>query len=366
MRIVFKTSYDADINYFRHGAQAAWYLLLAVLAVLLPLFFDTFWLGEMTNLLIWAIAGMGLMILVGQTGQASLGHAAFLAVGCYANVLLQERLGLPFILSFPLAGVIAGLAGVLIAIPTTKLHGIYLAIGTLAISILTDDLIVIAEPLTNGVVGLFAPTISILGLEIDRYGNPERFYWLVLIVTILVVLAYRNLLRSPLGRSFAAVRDSEVSAQAMGVNIARTKAVSFGISTAITGLAGALMGHFAGIFNNETFNIIISIQLLMMIVIGGLGSIHGAFFGAIVVALMPQAIAMGRDFLTGLTGSGSIAIPGLESAIFGAILIGFILFEPMGIYGRWVKIRTYFELFPFYRRDMFRRQKSYLKTERMR
>jgi branched-chain amino acid transport system permease protein len=366
MRTVFKTSYDADINYFRHGVQAAWYMLLLAIALLLPFLMGTFWIGEMTNMLIWAIAGMGLMILVGQTGQASLGHAAFLAVGCYANVLLQERLGLPFLLSFPLSGVIAGLAGALVAMPMTRLHGIYLAIGTLAISILTDDLIVIAEPLTNGVVGLFAPTIDILGLQFDRYATPDRFYWLVLFVAVAVVLVYRNILRSPLGRAFAAVRDSEVSAQAMGISVARTKALSFGISTAITGLAGALMGHFAGIFNNETFNIIISIQLLLMIVIGGLGSIHGAFFGAIVVALLPQAIAISRDLISGFVGGGTVAIPGLESAIFGAMLIGFILFEPMGIYGRWLKIRTYFELFPFYRRDMFRRQKSYLKTERMR
>lgn len=366
MRTIFKTSYDADINLFRHGAQAAWYLALLALALVLPVLLDVFLLGEVTNMLIWAIAGMGLMVLVGQSGQASLGHAAFLAIGCYANVLLQERLGLPFILSFPLAGLIAGFAGVLLAIPTARLHGIYLAIATLAIAILTDDIIVLAEPLTGGVTGLITPTISIFGLEIDRYVTPDRFYWLVLLVVVLTVLVYRNLLRAPLGRAFAAVRDSEVSAQAMGVNVARAKATAFGISTAITGLAGALMGHFAGVFNNETFSIIISIQLLLMIVIGGLGSIHGAFFGAIVVALLPQAIALSRDFVGGLLGSGSMAIPGLESAVFGVILILFILFEPAGIYGRWVKIRTYFELFPFYRRDMFRRQKSYLKTERLR
>jgi branched-chain amino acid transport system permease protein len=366
MRTVFKTSYDADINLFRHGVQAAWYMALLALAIVLPLLLDVFLLGEVTNMLIWAIAGMGLMILVGQSGQASLGHAAFLAIGCYANVLLQERLGLPFLLSFPLAGLIAGLAGVLLAIPTSRLHGIYLAIATLAIAILADDIIVLAEPLTGGVTGLITPTINIFGLEIDRYVTPDRFYWLVLLVVVLTVLAYRNLLRAPLGRALAAVRDSEVSAQAMGVDVARTKATAFGISTAITGLAGALMGHFAGVFNNETFSIIISIQLLLMIVIGGLGSIHGAFFGAIVVALLPQAIALSRDFVGGMFGTGSMAIPGLETAIFGVILILFILFEPMGIYGRWVKIRTYFELFPFYRRDMFRRQKSYLKTERLR
>ncbi len=366
MRTVFKTSYDADINLVRTREQGFWYGLLLVISVILPWLIGAYWLGEMTNMLIWAIAGMGMMILVGQSGQASLGHAAFLAVGCYANVLLQQRLGFPFILSLPAAGLIAGVVGVIVAIPMTRLHGIYLAIGTLAISILADEFIVIAEPLTNGNAGLFAPPISIFGLQIDRYGTPDYFYWLVLVVTILVVLAYRNILRTPLGRSFAAVRDSEVSARAMGVNVAYTKALAFGVSTAITGLAGALLGHFAGIFNNETFNILISIQLLLMIVIGGLGSIHGAFFGAMVVALLPQAISMSRDFLGGLIGGGGVAIPGLESAVFGMILILFILFEPMGIYGRWIKIRTFFQLFPFYRRDMFRRQKSYLKTERMR
>ena len=366
MRTVFKTSYDADINLFRHRAQLGWYVLLLALLLALPLWMSSFAIGEMTNLLIWAVACMGLMILVGQTGQASLGHAAFLAVGCYANVLLQTSLGLPFIVAFPLAGLIAGVAGALIAMPMTRLHGVYLAIGTLAIAILTDDFIVLATPLTNGVMGLFAPDIEIFGVAFNRYANPDRLYYLLLAITVLVVLLYRNLQRSPLGRSFAAIRDSEISAQAMGVNVARTKAVAFGISAGVTGLAGALMGHYAGIFNNETFNIIISIQLLLAIVIGGLGSIHGAFFGAAVIALLPQSISMARDNLNWLFGTRAFSVPGMETAVFGLILVVFMLFEPRGIYGRWLKIRTYFQLFPFYRKDMFRRQKSYLKTERMR
>src|SRR5690606_10437829 len=189
--------YDADIDLFKHSAQRNWYILLLLAALLLPFVLSEFALGEMTNLLIWSIACMGLMILVGQTGQASLGHAAFLAIGCYANVLLQERLGLPFILSFPLAGLIAGVSGALIARPMTKLHGLYLAIGTLALAILVDDFIVIAAPLTNGVIGLFAPDIDIFGLSFNRYANPERLYYLILGITLLVVLAYRNLQRSP-------------------------------------------------------------------------------------------------------------------------------------------------------------------------
>jgi branched-chain amino acid transport system permease protein len=365
MRFVFKRSYDADIRLFKHRPQAMWYLVLLALVVALPWLLDEFFLGEATNVLIWAIAGMGLMLLVGHTGQASLGHAAFMAVGCYANVIMLER-GVPFILSLPLSGIIAGLVGVVVATPVLRLHGVYLAIATLAISILTEDFIVIAEPWTGGVVGLVAPPIDVFGLEIDRYGTPERFYFLTLIVVLVVLAGYKNLLRAPLGRAFTALRDSEISAQAMGVNIRQTKATAFGLSCGVVGLAGALLGHYAGAFNHETFNIFLSIQLLLMIVIGGLGSIHGAFFGAVVIGFLPQFIAISRDVITDAFGLGSVTIPGIESGAFAFILIAFILFEPMGIYGRWVKIRTYFELFPFYRKNMFKRQKSFLKTERMR
>ncbi|MEZ5810312.1 MAG: branched-chain amino acid ABC transporter permease [Rhizobiaceae bacterium] len=366
MRVLFKTSYEQDIRVFKHGHQAFWYLLLLAITLMLPFLIDSFLLGEMINVLIWSIAGMGLMILVGQTGQASLGHAAFLAIGCYTNIILQNRLGVPFLISFPAGGIVAGLAGVALAIPTTRLHGIYLAIATLAVSILIEDLIVIAEPLTGGVAGITAPDISLFGYTINRYVHPSQFYWLTLAVTILVVLGYRNLLRSPMGRAFAAVRDSEISAQATGINVARTKAIAFGLSTGVTGLAGGLMGHFIGYVNHEAFLILISIQLLLMIVVGGLGFIHGAFVGAIIVVFLPQVLAILRGWIGDVTGVGAIVIPGLESAVFGCILILIILFEPLGLYGRWLKIRTYFELFPFYRRDMFRRQKSYLKTERMR
>lgn len=361
MRIHFKTSYEHDIRLFPDRWTLGVYGLLILLAFALPYLIDDFYLGEATNVLIWAIAGLGLMLLTGQSGQASLGHAAFLALGCYSGAILMET-GLPFIIAFPLAGLITAVGGVLFAFPAIRLHGVYLAIATIALSVLADDIIVLLEPWTGGVSGKFFVPVSIFGLEIDRWTTPDRFYYLVLIVAIICTLFYRNLLRAPLGRAFASVRDSEVSATAMGVHIAFTKAAAFGISCFITGLAGVLMGMFAGVVTNETFSIVISIQLLMMIVIGGLGSIHGAFFGAAVIAFLPQFLSI----LKGSVSSSSVAIPGLESGVFAAILIAFILFEPMGIYGRWMKIRIWFELFPFARKDMFRRQKSYLKTERLR
>ena len=280
MRVYFKTGYDHDIRLFPDARQALRYAALLAVAVALPFLLDDFLIGEATNVLIWAIAGMGLMVLTGHAGQPSLGHAAFLAAGCYAHAILMGRFGLPFPVSFALAGIVTGLLGVLIAIPVLRLHGIYLAIATLALSILTEDIIVLAEPWTGGVVGLTAPAISIAGVEFDRFGSPGLFYWLCLAVAVLVTLGYCNILRAPLGRAFLAVRDSEISAQALG--------------------------------------------------------------------------------------GGGVAIPGLEAGIFGLILIFVILFEPLGIHGRIAKWRIYFELFPFYRRDMFRRQKSYLKTERLR
>ena len=252
----------------------------------------------------------------------------------------------------------------MIALPVLRLHGVYLALATLAMSILTSDFVVIAEPWTGGIAGAAVPDINIFGMEINRYSTPYKFYYLVLAVAILMVWFYRNLLRTPTGRSFTAIRDSEISARAMGINLTRAKANSFFLSATTAGLAGALFGHSAGYVTNETFDLVMSITLLLMIVIGGLGFIHGAFFGAIVVGIIPVAIANGRTFLS-TTFDVNINVPGLESALFAFILVCFILFEPMGLYGRWLKIRTYFELFPFYRKDMFKRQKSYLKTDRV-
>lgn len=360
MRFHFKTSYDTDIDLFPDWWKRGLYLALLALAVGLPWLIDEFFLGEATNVLIWAVAGLGLMLLTGQTGQVSLGHSAFMALGCYACVLLMEA-GVPFVLAFLLSGVITGIVGAVIAIPALRLHGVYLAIATLALAILADDIIVLLAPWTGGVNGKYAPAITVLGFEFNRWSTPREYYWMVLVVVVMVTWAYRNILRTALGRSFAAVRDSEISAQAMGVDVARTKTIAFGLSCAFTGLGGALMGLFAGAFNNETFSFLIAIQLLMMIVVGGLGFIHGAFLGAVVVAFLPQVLAI----LTSSVGRG-IAIPGLETAVFGGLLILFILFEPMGLYGRWLKVRTWLELFPFARKDMFRRQKSYLKTERLR
>ncbi|PJE37230.1 branched-chain amino acid ABC transporter permease [Pseudooceanicola lipolyticus] len=365
MRVVFKTSYDRDIDLHEHGrSRAKIAVLLAVMAAL-PFLVGDYYLAEAANTLIWALAGMGLMVAVGHTGQVSLGHAAFLAVGAYADTALMN-LGLPFLLSFPLAGLIAGLFGALLAVPAVRMSGIYLAIATLAMFVIVEELVILLEPITGGVGGLMAPSIGIFGISFDRYAALPNFYWLCLAVTALVTWGYANLMRSPTGRSFLAVRDSEISARALGINVTRTRSLAFGLSSGVTGLAGALMGHYIGFFNYELFSIFISINLLLVVTIGGLGFIQGAFLGAILITAMPQFIAILRDNVNAATGIDLWGIPGLDTLVFSLILIGFIIYEPAGLYGRWLKMRFWLEVFPLARRDMFRRQKTYLKTERMR
>ncbi len=359
MRIQFKTRYDQDIRLFEDRWHFGVYAILLVAAVIMPFVLGDYLLGELISVLIWAIAGLGLIVLTGHTGQASLGHAAFLACGAYMEVWLQSK-GVPIVLSLPLSGLFAGVVGAIIAIPAIRMSGIYLAIATLALGIITEDIIILLHDYTGGVEGVFVNPIDFFGLEIERYSTPSLFYWLCLGVTVLVTLGYKNLLRSSTGRAFVAIRDSEISARAIGINVALYKTISFGISCFITGIAGALMAHFLGFFNYEAFLILISIQLLLLVVIGGMGSIHGAFFGAIVIGFVPQLVTIIREMFT------YNAIPGLDTGIFAALLIFIMLYEPQGIYGMWVKTRVWFELFPLARKDMFRRHRSYLKTERMR
>ena len=365
MRVILKTSYDRDIDLhedWRGRVRVG--LLLAAMAAL-PFLAGDYYLAAAANTLIWALAGMGLMVAVGHTGLVSLGHAAFLAVGAYADVALMQA-GLPFLVAFPLAGLIAGLFGAAVAVPAAKLSGIYLAIATLAVFALVEELVIALEPITGGVGGLMAPDVEILGISFNRYAQLDSFYWLCLAVVALVTWGYANLMRSPTGRAFLAVRDSEVSARALGVDVARTRALAFGLSAGVTGLAGALMGHFIGFFNYELFSIFISINLLLVVTIGGLGSIQGAFLGAILITGMPQAIAILRDNVKAGFGVDLSSVPGLDTAIFALLLMVFIIYEPAGLYGSWRKLRAWWELFPLARRDMFRRQKTYLKTERMR
>ena len=365
MRVRFKHSYDDDINLFEDRGHLIQYGLLLAALIIAPWVLGGYYLGELSSVLVWALAGLGLMLITGHTGQVSLGHAAFMAIGAFTNLALMMR-GWHFLPALLAAGVFTGLVGAISARPILRMSGIDLAIATLAMSIIIEDIAIIAEPVTGGVSGLFAPAINFFGFQVDRYASPEAFYYLCLAILVLVTLGYANLLRSPTGRSFLAVRDSEVSARALGVNVPRAKTLAFSLSCFITGLAGALYAHLVQAVNYESFLVLISITLLLQVVIGGLGSMHGAFFGAVVVVLLPQMIAVSRDFLDGTLGITVASYPGMDMAVFALIILVMVVYEPRGLYGIWIKVRTWFQLFPLYRKGMFKRSKTYLKTERMR
>ncbi len=357
MRFVLTTRYAQDINLFRHNGQRFWYGLLAVLVVAGPWLTTDFYVGELALVFIWAIAGIGLMLLVGYTGLVSLGHAAFLAIGAYTHAVLLGY-GVPFPISVLAATLLAAGVGALVGIPALRMTGVYLAVATLAFERIVAYAIEHWQPVTGGLRGMRVPQPELFGVSLI---DPHLFYYVCLAVLAVGLFAALNLLRSPTGRAFVAVRDSEISAESMGVNLARTKAMSFAVSAAFTGLAGALYAHKIGHLSPEAFTVQTSIQLLLLVVVGGLGSLHGVIFGALFVGFLPQAIALARDVLPAAAGQ----IPGLELGVFGAILVLVLIFEPQGVYGRWLKIRAWFDEFPLYRKATHKRQKSYLRTERV-
>ena len=358
MRFLFRTSYDQDLRLFRHGGQVFWYSALAVVLLAAPWWASEYMMTQLHFIGIYSIVGLGLMLLVGFTGQISLGHAAFLAVGAYTEALLAAT-GWPFWLSLPAAALLSAAVGIIVGLPALRLKGIYLAIATLAFGVIVEEILARWESLTGGNTGLHVKPIVLFGARLE---SDSGFYYLVLGLTAVCCVALANLLRSPTGRAFVAVRDSEISAACMGVNLARTKTLSFALSAALTGIGGALYAHKVSFISPEQFTLLVSIELVTIVILGGVGSLHGAVLGAAFIIVLPQAIAIAKDYLP----AGVAGAAGLQSTVFGLVLIAFIVFEPMGLYGRWLKIRTWFELFPFYRKGMFRRQKAYMKSERVR
>ena len=356
MRFLMKRNYYQDLRLFKYGSTFFWYLALVVGCFLAPLVLDDYITSQLSFICMYSIATVGLMLLTGYTGQISMGHAAFFGVGAYTSAILTSN-GVPFILALPAAGLLAGVVGIPVGLPALRLSGLYLAIATMGFGFIVDEILVRWESLTRGNMGMMVdpPSIGPLTFETE-----VQFYYLTLIVLVLTILVAKNILRSPTGRAMIAIRDSEVAAQAMGISMAKYKTMAFAISAFFTGVAGCLYAHKLTFINPESFTILVSIEFLAMIIIGGLGSIHGAVYGAAFVIFLPQLIIMTKDYMPKYLADQT----GLESALYGLMIILFILFEPMGIYGIWRKKKFYFEMFPLYKKDTFRREKKYFKAER--
>ena len=293
MRFVFKTSYTQDLGLFRDDVQRNGYVALAAGLVVLPWLIPNY-LVDVSLVLIYAIGGLSLMVLAGYTGLVSLGHAAFLGIGAYAHVYFAQSLGLPWLVALALAVVLTAAAGVLVGLPALRMTGVYLTIATLAFALIIQEVFTRWERVTGGLKGRAVDKPVIFGVAL---AHDAAFYFLCLAVLIGGLWLTSNVLRSPTGRAWIAIRDSEIAAQSLGVNLALYKTMAFAYSAALMGVAGALFAHKVGFLAPDIFSVLLSIQLLLMVVVGGLGSLHGAVFGAVFVALLPVAISQARDVL---------------------------------------------------------------------
>ena len=315
MHIPFPKSYHQDHALWpENPLYRVFYALLIGAGFLLPMVgASEFLVGELTLFLIYSGVGLSLVFLTGISGMVSLGHAAFLAIGAYAHTLFLAE-GLPFLASLILVTGCSLLAGFFLSLPLRQLKGVYLSIATLALAVLIQELCVHWKSLTGGLRGLMVDEGTILGLSTE---NPTHLYYVCLVTVLVTIWAAKNLMRSPRGRALVALRDSELSGKALGINIAWAKAFAFTTSAGIAGLFGGLLAHQLQFLTPEAFSPIFSIQLLLMVVVGGVGSFHGAFLGAFVMIQIPQFIAMVKEWLPATMADA----PGLEPGGFGVILV---------------------------------------------
>ncbi|ERF80866.1 branched-chain amino acid ABC transporter permease [Bradyrhizobium viridifuturi] len=383
MRFLFKTDYEDDIRLLPHSGYVYSYGLLLAVLLIAPYVLSSYLMSQLVFVCIYATVGVGLMILTGFTGQASLGHAAFLAIGAYTAAYLQQ-FNVPFPVYFLAAGLLTGVVGALVGFPALRLQGIYLVIATISFAFIVEEILARWESVTNGNEGMRIKAMQLLGTTVSRDG--PTFYYICLAVLVLTIVGTLNLLRSPTGRAFVAIRDSETAARSMGINVALYKVKSFAISAGITGLAGVLFAHKLSFISPEMFTLQLSIEFIIVILIGGTFSLHGAVLGAIFLVMIDPFLTYLKDDMPSVIAGTAAALGagteragriqdavaafasanGLKGAIYGIIIVVFVLFEPLGLYGRWLKIKLFFQLFPLYKRATFKRQKIYVKSERNR
>jgi branched-chain amino acid transport system permease protein len=340
----FKESYAADEAVFRTGTVRLWLgLLFAALAVF------PFWAGPyllyMANLTGAAIiAAVGLNILTGAAGQISLGHAAFVGIGAYTAAILTTRLGLPFLVCLPLAGVSAALFGCIVGAPSMRMKGLYLCIATLAAQVIFTFLFVHWESLTGGIRGINLPAAEIFGLKLH---TEFRFYFVTAPLVVLMVGAARNLFRTRVGRAFIAIRDRDISAELMGINLFRYKMYAFAASSFYAGVAGCLNAYLLKVVTPEHFPLHESVRYLAMIIVGGLGSVLGAIFGAVFMTMVPELLQSGLALFQGMSEALMSYLYPLQTVVFGLLIVGFLVFEPHGLVEIWRRLKDYFRLWPF-------------------
>ncbi len=352
------TSYEQELQLFPDRWHRIGLLLFAVLLLGWPLLANGHWLTVGNLALVAVVGSVGLMILTGFAGQISMGHAAFLALGAYTAAILGERLALPFWGVLPISGLVAAAVGLAIGPFALRLRGLYLAIVTIGLLFLVSHLLHSFPDLTHGVSGISVPMYSWFPGETNDHSflsrsqwgplqldGDQKLYYLFLLLALGATWMGKNLQRSHTGRAMMAVRDNDLAASVLGVDPARTKVVAFGISSFLAGVAGAMFAFQQQFITIEPpFDLHMSIEYIAMIVLGGIGTVFGAVTGAVAfVLLSPLAELLGRH----LPLLDQLSSAQQSSVLFAVLLIGFLVFEPLGLLGLWLRTKRYFLSWPF-------------------
>lgn len=358
----FYRSYDEELALFNTRPKQVGVGVVVLVAAAMPWFLTDPLLQTLATAFVFAIGALGLNIVTGLAGQVSLGHAFFLGIGAYTAAAISGDpegrtigFGITFLPLWLLAGgVVAAVAGVLVAPLATRLRGLYLAIVTLGLVFLGEHIFKEWQALTGGAgVGRQAADPVMFGYAFDQDGElltkEQNLYLLMFVLLLVFALLARNLGRSRVGRAFAAVRDRDVAAEMMGINLARTKLLAFAISSFYAGCAGALLYTITGFFDPASFNLLLSVQFIAMVLIGGAGTVAGTLMGALFISLLPTLTRGLPEYVPWISRQVT-DVPNvfqLEQVLYGLLIVGFLLFEPRGLFGIWVRIRNYWKSWPF-------------------
>jgi branched-chain amino acid transport system permease protein len=339
----YVTDYRGAEALFRTPTQRTWFSLFLVSLLLLPFIAGQYLTFLACLVAIHVIAATGLNITTGFTGLISIGHAVFLGVGAY-TVAVLAGLGTPFWLSLPAGAGLAAGVGLAVGLPSLRIKGLYLAVATLAAQFLLSFVFREWESVTGGVRGLSVPPAILAGWAFD---SDAKIYFLIMPLAVLVVLGARNLFRTRIGRAFIAIRDRDLSAEVIGINLFRYKLLSFAIGAAYAGLAGGLWAYFYRAITPESFTLQLGIFYLAAIIVGGLGSILGSVLGALFMALVPELLRALVGLAALYSTHAAILLSPLREIVFGVLIIAFLIFEPHGLAEIWRRVRRYFFLWPF-------------------
>ncbi len=339
---LFQEDYGQDMALLRTGRQ--WLLLAAFLLFLLvcPLFFSDRELTILTMIGIAIISVLGLNILTGYCGQISMGHVGFMAVGAYVSAILTAHHGWSFWAALPAAALAAGVAGLIFGLPSLKIKGFYLIMATIAAHFIIIWLILQLQSITGGADGLAVPKPRIGGLVLNSKAS---YFYLVMFFACLATLSSLNIIRTRAGRAFVAIRDNDLAAEVMGINLWSYKLQAFFIGCVYAGVAGALLVHYYGFASVDQFPFNDSVWYLGMLIVGGMGSIPGAILGAVSLRLLDELVTIVGPILSAAVAAQAAASLALISR--GLVIILFLIFEPRGLDHRWEIIKAYFKLWPF-------------------